>query len=252
MSTSSKQAEADNRGRTSEAENPDQGISAVLSTMARSLQDLPDMTQTLQGVVDAAVHNIQGADYAGITQYIDGVPETTASTDPVVARVDAIQYEVGQGPCLQAITRQATVSSADLHDESRWPAFATRTADLGIRSMMAFQLFVRARDVGALNLYAREAGAFSAEDEQIGLLLASHAAVALAGAQEVGELHAALITRDIIGQAKGILMERYRLTGPAAFQLLVTASQNTNTKLRDIAESIATTGNADVATGRTG
>ncbi|MBM9477374.1 GAF and ANTAR domain-containing protein [Nakamurella flavida] len=234
------------RGRTTASATPDEGVGAVLSRMARSLQELPDLAQTLQGVVDAAVANIRGADFAGITQIVDGIPRTTAGTDPLVGAVDEVQYETGQGPCLSAIADQATVSSADLATETRWPDFAQRTVDLGIRSMLAFQLFVRSKDVGALNLYSRAPGAFDAVDEQMGLLLASHAAVALVGAQELGDLQAALVTRDVIGQAKGMLMERFSLSGPAAFQLLVAASQATNRKLRDIAVSIAQEGPGQV------
>lgn len=238
MSGSSERPTRDPGDRGSSAARLDDGVGAVLSRMALSLQNQPDLAHTLQGVVDAAVDTIPGADWAGITQVIDGVPQTTAATDDIVDRVDAVQYETQQGPCLQAIADQTTVSSQDLSTETRWPDFAHRTAQLGIRSVLAFQLFVHAQDVGALNLYSRAPGAFDAADEQIGLLFASHAAVALAGAQQLSNLHAALATRDLIGQATGILMERYKLSGQAAFQLLVAASQATNTSVRDIAEKL--------------
>jgi GAF domain-containing protein len=240
MSGSSEHHTPGARGRGSRATRPDDGVGAVLSRMALSLQNQPDLAHTLQGVVDAAVDTIPGADWAGITQVIDGVPRTTAATDGIVGEVDAVQYETGQGPCLQAIAGQPTVSSPDLSTETRWPDFAHRTARLGIRSVLAFQLFVQAHDVGALNLYSGRPDAFEDADEQIGLLLASHAAVALAGAQQLSNLQAALVTRDVIGQGTGILMERYKLSAQAAFQLLVAASQATNTSVRDIARKLTT------------
>ncbi len=108
--------------------------------------------------------------------------------------------------------------------------------------MLSFQLYVREQELGALNLYGEAVAAFDATDEQIGLLLASHAAIALMGAQDQHNLTIALAARDRIGQAKGILMERHKITDKQAFELLLRASRNTNRKLRDIAEEVASTG----------
>ena len=99
--------------------------------------------------------------------------------------------------------------------------------------MLAFQLYVQREDMGALNLYSRHSNSFNATDENIGLLFASHAAIALVGAQHEHTLNAALVSRDIIGQAKGILMERHKITAQAAFNLLIRASQDNNRKLHD-------------------
>ncbi|MGH3574909.1 MAG: ANTAR domain-containing protein, partial [Pseudonocardiaceae bacterium] len=141
-----------------------------------------------------------------------------------------------------AIYVEQTVRVSDTASEDRWPEFAKRAAQLGVGSMLSFQLYVVGDNLGALNLYNREPDAFDDESEHVGLLFASHAAVAMAGAQRNEQLIRAIGTRDLIGQAKGILMERHKLTAEQAFMLLVRASQATHTKLRDIAEQLTTVG----------
>ncbi|MGH3539630.1 MAG: ANTAR domain-containing protein [Pseudonocardiaceae bacterium] len=143
---------------------------------------------------------------------------------------------------MDAIYVEQTVRVSDTASEDRWPEFAKRAAQLGVGSMLSFQLYVVGDNLGALNLYNREPDAFDDESEHVGLLFASHAAVAMAGAQRNEQLIRAIGTRDLIGQAKGILMERHKLTAEQAFMLLVRASQATHTKLRDIAEQLTTVG----------
>ena len=121
-----------------------------------------------------------------------------------------------------------------METETRWPRFTRRAFDLGVRSMLSFQLFTD-DSLGALNLFSRESHAFTAESEHVGTLFASHAAIALRGAQQEKQLNETLVTRDLIGQAKGILMERHQIDGHTAFEMLVKASQNSNTKLIDVA-----------------
>lgn len=204
-----------------------------------------DLAHTLQGIVRAALVNIPGARHAGIT-IVDrsGRVSTPAATAELVAHIDQLQDEVGQGPCLDAIREHITVRCDDLNAEARWPDFAARATQLGVRSMLSFQLFVRDRDLGALNLYSSAPASFDEVDEQIGLLLASHAAVAMVGAQGRHNFAVALATRDLIGQAKGILMERRKITAKRAFELLVRASQRSNRKLHEIADDLVSTGEA--------
>lgn len=120
-----------------------------------------------------------------------------------------------------------------------------RASALGVGSRLSLQLFVRGRDLGALNLFSRERDAFSDDSERVGLLFAAHAAVALAGAQQQAQLRRALDTRDLIGQAKGMLMERYTISADRAFAVLVRLSQAGNRKLVDICEQLASTGRVD-------
>jgi GAF domain-containing protein len=140
---------------------------------------------------------------------------------------------------------QETVRVDDLAADPRWPDLAHRAVRLGVRSTLSFQLFVESDDLGALNLLSRRPGAFTDESERVGLLYTSHIAIALADALEVGHLTTALVRRDAIGQAKGILMERYKITADQAFALLAKVSQETNTRLADIAERLALTGDLD-------
>ena len=237
------------RGLDSSGHRPPADQARQFSELARSLQAEPDLDQTLRGIVSAAVVNVDGADLAGITLVTkNGALSTPAATDELVTTIDRVQYEVRQGPCLSSAWERITVLADDLRTERRWPDFARRAAELGVLSMLAIQLYVRDEEMGSLNLYSRTAGAFGADDENIGLLFASHAAVAMVGAQHENNLMAALVGRDIIGQAKGILMERYQISNTTAFAVLVRTSQYTNRKLRDIAETLAATGTIELTT----
>lgn len=235
--------DGERRGRDSQGQPNPPGLAQQLSDLARSLQAEPDLDQTLEGVVVAAVENIAGADYAGITR-IDrnGRVGTPAATDEIVPRIDQAQYETDEGPCLDAIRHDATIRSDDLRTDERWPRFAARALELGVTSMLSFQLFVRDRELGALNLYSRDANVFDESTEQIGLLLASHAAVAMVGAESQHNLLAAVRHREVIGRATGILMERHKMTGDQAFALLIRTSSVTHRKVRDIAEELTMTG----------
>ncbi|HLL65427.1 MAG TPA: GAF and ANTAR domain-containing protein [Micromonosporaceae bacterium] len=218
-------------------------LAVRLSDLARSLQDEASLDDTLQAIVNAAVDTVPGAQYAGIS-LIEARREvrTPAATDDLVRRVDRAQYEHREGPCLDALYEQRTVRLADMTTEQRWPQFADRAAELGIRSMLAIQLYVEQDNLGALNLQSCDTDAFDDESEQVGLLFAAHAGVAIAGAQKEQQLRQAMSVRDLIGQAKGILIERHKVTGDQAFGLLVRASQHSNTKLTDVARYLVDTG----------
>ena len=153
-------------------------------------------------------------------------------------QVDALQGETQQGPCLDAAYDHLTVRVADMATETRWPEFARRASEAGAASMLSIQLYVEGDNLGALNLYSRTPGAFDDESEQVGLLFASHAAVAYAGVRKEAQLAKAVVSRDLIGQAKGILMERYNISGERAFLVLTRISQDTQRKLHDIAAEL--------------
>lgn len=218
-------------------------LAETLSELSRELQDKSDVGDTLSAIVHAAVGTVPGAEAASISS-VRGRREvqTRAATGDLPREVDKAQYELGQGPCLDSLFESRTVRLADLGAETPWPGFTERAAALGVGSMLAVQLYVRGEDLGALNLFSTRSGAFTDESEQVGLLFAAHAAVALAGAQEEQQLRAAMDTRDLIGQAKGILMERYKIDAQEAFRMLVVASQHTNIKLRQVAEYLTHTG----------
>jgi len=235
------------RGRPSSsyvgpAHEPD-GLAITLGELARSLHKETTVDGTLRGIVFAAVGTVPGAQQAAVS-VIEGRREvrTGAGTADLVYQVDQVQYETGQGPCLSALFEQRTVRLSDVASEVRWPRFTARAGELGVRSMLSFQLYVEKSSLGALNLYARDTNAFTDESEHVGLLFATHAALAMADAQNQERLNWAMEIRDLIGQAKGILMERHKLTNDQAFTLLVRASQNTNRKLADIARYLVETG----------
>lgn len=219
-------------------------LGEVMSRLARQLQEEHgDVEATLGAITSSAVVTIPGADECGIT-YVTGRSkvEPRAATSALPRIVDELQDRLGQGPCLDAAWEEQIVRVDDTATEDRWPEFARAVADLGVGSVLCFQLFVQGDRLGALNLYSRTAGAFDAESQDVGLLFASHAAVALAGAEHEQNLQSGMQHRDVIGQAKGILMERYRLTADQAFGLLSRTSSVTNRKLRAIAEELSTTG----------
>jgi GAF domain-containing protein len=218
-------------------------LAETLSELARLLEGEQSLEATLDGITHAAVRTVPGTRYAGITE-VQGRRRmsTRAPTAEVVVAADQAQYDTGEGPCLAAIAEHETVRVTDVNTETRWPAFTRRARELGVGAMLSFRLYVSGDNLGALNLYAERADAFTDESEYIGLLFASHAAVAMVGARREQSKDRALLMRDLIGQAKGILMERHRITADEAFGLLVGASQRTNLKLTEIARRLTESG----------
>jgi GAF domain-containing protein len=221
-----------------------QQLGDVMSRVARQLQEEHgDVEGTLQAITAAAVRTVPHADECGIS-YVIGrrTIEPRASTSDLPERLDAMQGQLQQGPCMDAVWDQAIVRVDDVAADERWPDFGRAAAGLGVGSMLCFQLFVHGDHLGALNMYSRTRSAFDEESQDIGLLFASHAAIALAGAEHEAGLRAAMNTRDLIGQAKGILMERHRLTADQAFDVLSRASQELNRRVVDIALEVTDTG----------
>lgn len=214
-----------------------------LASLARALQEEEDVQETLDAIVRAAVGTVPGAQHASISTILRRREVVTrASTSDLPRANDQAQHDAQEGPCLDTLYEQQTVRLPDLAKERRWPEFARRSMALGVGSMLSVQLFVRGNDLGALNLVSESIDAFDEESEHIALLFASHAAVAMSDAQDRERLLKALGTRDLVGQAKGILMERYKVNSEQAFRLLVHASQDTNRKLHEIAEQLVLTG----------
>jgi GAF domain-containing protein len=230
------------RGHTSSGEGLDAGLARDLSELAREMQAQEDPAALLDLLVHAALAEIDGADHAGIMLMIKGTARTVAKTSDLVEAMDGLQRDAGDGPCLTSLRDHLTVRSNDLTDESRWRRFSRGAVQLGVQSILALQLFVQEDNLGALNLYAERPNAFDDEAENIGLLFASHAAVAVIDARKIENLEVALATRDVIGQAKGILMERFKVDASQAFSMLVLVSRHTHRKLNAVAERLATTG----------
>jgi GAF domain-containing protein len=217
-------------------------------TEVAALLDAGSVHETLQRTVDLAVKTIPGCEHAGVSIVHRSKIATPAASDAVPLRVDAIQYEVGEGPCLNAIAESQTFLTDDLGHETRWPKFSARALqETGVTSMLAFRLFARGHTLGALNLYSTERVAFGEEAQEIGVLFATLAATALAAAQTEEGLRVAIRSRDVIGQAKGILMERHRITDDQAFEMLGRASNRLNVRVAAVAEELTRTGKSPAA-----
>jgi GAF domain-containing protein len=214
-----------------------------MGQLARAIQqEHGDVEKTLRAITSGARDSVPGADSVSVSFVTGREARSRAATDDLPLRVDELQSRLDEGPCLDALREQTTVRVDDVALETRWPGFAAEAAKVGMGSSLSFQLFVEGDTLGALNIYARSPHAFDQDSETIGFVFASHASIALAAARQEEHLRRAVDTRDLIGQAKGILMERHLLTAPQAFQVLVRASSHTNRKLFDLAEELTTTG----------
>ena len=218
-------------------------LAVQFSELARALQQPDDPDRTLRAIVQAAVRLIPGTDEASISAVLGRKRVRSEAPSGELARaVDALQDELGQGPCLDAVYEQETVRVADMATETRWPHFAERALQAGAAGMLSFQLYVEGDNLGALNLYSRHTGTFDDESEHVGLLFASHAAIAYDAVRQQAGLARTVATRQLIGQAQGILMERHKITADQAFGLLVRVSQHRNRKLREIADDLVRSG----------
>ncbi len=216
-------------------------MASAMGRLAIEMQNQVDTEATLRSIVVGAVAIVPGTTWAGISLVHGNAVEARVPSDPLVAKLDTLQSEINEGPCLSALRERRTVLINDMATETRWPNFCEAAIEYGARSLLSFQLFVTSQNLGALNLYGDEAGAFSEDAVFTGELLAQHASVALFGAAAEAQFDDALSTRDVIGQAKGIIMERFDLEAFAAFDLLRKLSQESNQRLVDIARAVVKT-----------
>jgi transcriptional regulator with GAF, ATPase, and Fis domain len=213
-------------------------VAEMFEEIARSLASRRGVDATLAEIARLAVKHLEGCEFAG-TSRIRGRQLSPAVADDVPAIVDAIQEELDEGPCLDAIAEHAVFRTGDLTNEERWPNFARRAhEEAGITSILSFRLFTERETIGALNLYATASDAFDETDVALGSVFATHASVALSAAQREAQLERKAASRDLIGEAKGILMARSDVGEDEAFELLRRASQRLNLKLARVAERI--------------
>jgi ANTAR domain/GAF domain len=228
------------------------GLVSLYADLGRQLSAYEREADAFAALTSTAVARVPGAEWASITRGRNGTFVTLAATDPDAERLDRIQYDLGTGPCVDAILEDTTFATGDLVTDGRWPEFARRATEATeVRSMLSFRLFVENDDlIAGLNLYATRAHAFDEGGELIGTVLATHGAlaVAAAGAREraAGMQRALLSNRDI-GVAMGVLMATYKITREQAFSLLRVVSQNSNRKLHDVAADVAETGTLDLS-----
>lgn len=193
-----------------------------------------------------AVRLVEAVQYAGVVLAIGHRHlEIVATTGPVPQRLDAFQQQEGAGPCLTAAESQETVRLEDVAADRRWPTFTTEAAEAGVGSMLCLPLRVDATTFGTLSLYADTPFALKDAAEPVARVLAVLAAITLSESRSRVNLERALQSRDVIGQAKGIIMNARRVTADEAFAVLVRRSQETNRKLVDVAGDVVTTGTVD-------
>jgi ANTAR domain/GAF domain len=218
--------------------------------LAAAMQDLAGFAvdgrkpieQTLSELTEAAVQLVDGVDCAGVLLIKDGEFISVAGTSAVASTLDQAQRDTGEGPCVDAAERDVIVRCNDLRADSRWPRFSEIAISTGVLSVMSFRLYTQGVDSGALNLFGFGTGSFTAEPEALGAMLATHAAVSLAASNRQLQFESALASRDLIGQAKGIIMERFNVDAVRAFDLLRRISQESNTSVKEIAARLTERG----------
>ena len=213
-----------------------------VAELVQGLHNRPD-TDSDTVVAELAEHaaaRIPGAQYAGITLTRNAKQvETPATTHHWPLLLDKIQQRHLEGPCLTAAWEEKTVHVRDLETDDRFPNYRKDALEeTPIRSIMAFQLFIADESLGALNVYSEEPNAFGHESRTLGLIFAAHSSVAWNSARRESQFQKALASRDVIGQAKGMIMERYRVDAVQAFELLRKLSQNSNVPLPKVASDL--------------
>ncbi|WP_233712422.1 GAF and ANTAR domain-containing protein [Kribbella turkmenica] len=212
----------------------------VVTGVADTLRAPINLDEALDRITGSAVETIPGISYASLSVTTKGGQiRTVAPTDPLALRADELQYEFQQGPCFEAVVGAPIVQSDDLANDRRWPRYGPEAAAaLGLTAQLAFRCRAEPHARGALNLYFVEAHELTVETQQLGAMLAHLSAVALGWSRLDQSLHEALTTRELIGQAVGILMERYTIDADRAFSFLVRTSQSTNVKVREVAAGL--------------
>ncbi len=218
----------------------------AIAAAARTLNHTQSLDETLQTIAEVARHSIPGFDQVGIsTLHKDGKVKTRAYTGELVLRLDEIQYDLGEGPCVETLRDSQIVTAPRIRHDQRWPGYVPRAVDLGLQSQLAVKLYLDDEGtIGGLNLYSTTSEELDPDAEALAGLFAAHAAIALGHALERETLNEALQSRKLIGQAIGIIMERYEMNDDRAFAFLVRASSQSNIKLRVIAQELVDQRNA--------
>lgn len=216
-------------------------VAETFAAVARTLaEDRDDLQSALDKIVRLAVDTLDACEFAGISFVEKRKITSPASSNDIPKKVDEIQSEVGEGPCIDAIKDHEIFQTGDLSNETRWPQFSTRAhEETGVSSILSIRLFVEEDTMGALNLYSTVRDAFDDSDVALGSVFAVHASVAMSAARREETLEQKAQNRDLIGRAKGILMARSGVTDDEAFAMLRAASQRMNVKVRDVAQRIA-------------
>jgi len=215
---------------------------AVFAALAAELQQEPDEAITSLAIVTRMRALVPEADQVSLTIRTPRGHKTLASSDALAEEADALQYALGEGPCVEIADTGGWLRSGDVPTDSRYPAWGPRAGELGVQSLLAVAVTDRDEPMGALNLYSGRSGAFADRDVvDLALVYAVHATTALSSARRASTLQTAVSSRHVIGMAQGIAMERYGIDQHQSFELLRRLSSTTNVKLRDVATQIVET-----------
>lgn len=241
-------ADSETNGTTAAGGDSLAELATQFQELARTMVSTePGQQLSTKRLLQFAAVSVPGGEHAAITLVgKHSRPNTVAASDEVPRHVDALQYETGEGPCLDALLQNDIAHAADLATDPQWPAFGPRAAsETGVRSMLSFRLFLTADQHGALNFYASTPDAFDSLALSTGAIFASYTSLVLLNQLHQDEslhLHRALESNREIGMALGILMVRGLHTPEEAFRRLRVASQHLHRKLHDIAEEVIHTG----------
>jgi transcriptional regulator with GAF, ATPase, and Fis domain len=218
-------------------------FSRRLAEAARAMSGTRHAADTLERIAAMAVDLIGPCDIAGVCVLRPGRNDTCAHSHASVQVMDDLQHDLAEGPAMDGPGTADVISLGDLTKDAPWPRWATDVvARTGVRSYLGFRLFVGDDSIGMLNLYAYEPHAFDHDDRLDGLVAAAHASVALSATVQHDQMHTAMTSRQLIGEATGILRERFALTSDQAFAVLKRLSSQQNIKLFAVAEHVVETG----------
>jgi GAF domain-containing protein len=213
-----------------------------MAELARASAAPRSVQEVLSDVTATALELIPGTDTAGILLIGKGGKfDSVAGTDDLPHHLDELQMTFNEGPCVEAALDEVIVRTEDFRTEERWPKYSPAVVEIGVMSGLSIKLYTAERTAGALNLFAFKPHAFDATDETTGVVLAAHAAAAILASRQGEQLESALSTRDRIGQAKGIIMERFGVDDVQAFDMLRRLSQDGNTRLVEVAQRVIAT-----------
>lgn len=214
-------------------------ITAALTRAVRDVGARRDTQATLDAIVGSAQQSLPGVDHVGVSvAHRDGSIETKAGTDELVWTLDTLQYELREGPCVHAIGAEPLTVVNHLRHEQRWQRYVPQALRHGVQAQVGIRLFVDHQTLGGLNLYATATDTVEAEVVEAAELFATYAALALDRGRQEDQLQTALGSRKVIGQALGMVMERFGVDEQRAFDYLTRVSSHTNTKLRDVAQQV--------------
>lgn len=221
-------------------DSPDTAL--ALAQLAGVVLSEQDLSGALTRITQVAVAVVPSCDGASLTMRDKGQPTAPAADSEWSRGLDELQYAEQEGPCLDCLREGSVMRVRDIRADSRFPSYGPRAAERGVGSVLSLPLAADGRTVGALNLYSRRLDAFDREALATGEVLAAHAALAVQTATAffshrdlADQLREAISSRAVIEQAKGVLVAQHRCPPDEAFELLVAASQRSNTKLRDVA-----------------